>query len=66
MAANYRIQWPRFIGFSGLHIFGIGGRIHRNTQIAHIRKTQLPEEHVEQLTQMCNEQYEQLVLSIAA
>lgn len=35
-------------------------------QIAHIRETLLPNEHVEQLTQMCNEQYELLMLDIAS
>jgi transposase len=35
-------------------------------QIAHLRETKLPKEHRERLTQMRNEQYEQLVLDIVA
>lgn len=35
-------------------------------QIRHIRETQLPKEHVMQISQMCIQQYEQLLLDIAA
>jgi restriction endonuclease Mrr len=35
-------------------------------QIAHIRKNELPEEHIQQIKQMSKQQYKQIVLDVVA